>query len=166
MQTFKGAERCGNSVNRRPGQVCVFSAGFASLMGVQFHLRLWIMQPGSLVLPEVRRWGKPWDRVYRYLHSKRRLPSLRDQTCWKRMRMTKIWRPEKSRWPLSIDMFLLQCYLMCNHLVTKHSTHLFNLKREKDEMPLRLNHISPLFPSVTCLQAQAKEAMLVLVFIV
>lgn len=118
-------------MNRRPGQVCVFSPRFASLTGVQFDLRLWIMQPGPLVLPEVRRWGKPWDRVYRYLHSKCRLLSVRDQTRWKRIRMIKTWRLEMSRWPLSVDMFLLQCYLMCNHLVKKHSTRLFNFKGKR-----------------------------------
>lgn len=29
LQGFIGAERCENSMNRRPGQVCVFSPGFA-----------------------------------------------------------------------------------------------------------------------------------------
>ncbi len=33
-------------------------------------------------------------------------------------------------------------------------------------MPFRLNHILPLFPSVTSLQAQSKEVMTVLVSVV
>lgn len=126
MQRFIGTKRCGNSANRRPGQVCVFSAGSAPLMGVQFHLWLWIMQPGSLVLPGVCRWGKPWDGVYRYLHSERRLLSVRDWTRWKRIRMRKTWGLEMSRWPLSV-------VILCITIWWKNTLLSFSILKQKGQ---------------------------------
>lgn len=72
--------------------------------------------------------------------------------------MKKTRRLEMSRWPLSVDMFLRQRYLICNQLAKKTLNLSFQIK-EKDKMPLRRNHILELLPSVTSLYGQAEEIM-------
>lgn len=71
-----------------------------------------------------------------------------------------------SRWPLSVDMFLRQCYLICNQLAKKKTLNLSFQIKEKDKMPLRLNHILPLLPSATSLYGQAEEIMHIIVSVV
>lgn len=100
------------------GQVkCVFSTGFASLIGLQFQLWLLIMQPCILVLPEVCQRGKPWDKVYMYSYSKCCVLSVRDQ-----MRLKRTWQRHED-W-VCLSQVLIWLYIKKKK--KNQSTHLFN----------------------------------------
>lgn len=62
-EIYRGQKMWKEHEQKARSSVCVFSTGFASLVGAQFHLRLWIMQSGfpcsarGLSTGQALRWG-------------------------------------------------------------------------------------------------------------
>lgn len=110
------------------GQVkCVCSPlGLASLMGVTVSFAA---VNNAARFPRFRqrsvRWGKPWDRGLQIFTF--RAPSA--FCAWPDALVED--GNDKDMKTGSVPVASKRCYLMCNHLVRKHSTHLFDLKEKR-----------------------------------